>query len=248
MNYYPAFYPLYNQRLLTQSTYILDFKQGDVNADGIADSVYLVGHKTGPDEIYADNIFVIIKDGRTNSTSRIPLANAGGYNAQLFLGHFTSKQKDDMLVSIDTGGSGRYIAAYLYTIQQNRPILLLDSDSFERNSMYTATFENNFKVAVTNEYGNKTFIIDVSSKRKMYIDAGIYNEFGKLLKPTVGGVLALGALFPLVNDYNGLYQLLAYQRIIGIYNADNLGAVQTYLKWNGKKLDVDRVEVSIMEA
>lgn len=228
------------------NTYILDFKSGDVNGDGFIDKVYLTGQKTSPDELYAENIAIVIQDGKTNIMLKIPLHNAAGYNAQLLLSNFTTNQQLDILVSIDTGGSGGYILAYLYTIRNNQSILLFNSSSFEESSMYNANFKENFKVEVSSEHGNVKFIIDISSNMKMYIVAGIYNESGKLLKPTEGGVLALGALFPLVNNYNGLYQLLAYQRIIGIYNADNLGAVQTYIKWDGKELIVDRVEVAIM--
>lgn len=231
---------------VSQNTYILDFKSGDVNGDGLFDKVYLTGQKTSPGEFFADNIAIVIQDGRTNTFLQIPLINAAGYNSQLFLGNFSSRQQMDILVNIDTGGSGGYILAWLYTIKNNIPLLLFDSDSFGRSSMYSAVFKDNFKVEVSSVHGNKKFIIDISSNKKMYIDSGIYNESGKLLKPTEGGVLALGALFPLVNNYNGLYQLLAYQRIIGIYNADNLGAVQTYLKWDGSGIIADRVEVAIM--
>jgi hypothetical protein len=226
--------------------YILDLKSGDVNGDGIIDKVCLTGQKTSPGELFADNIAIVIQDGRTNISLKIPLNNAAGYNAQLFLGTFTSKQQMDILVSIDTGGSGGYILAWLYTIRNNQSLLLFNSAGFEESSTYKADFKENFKVDVSSGHGNGKFIIDLSGNRKMYIDAGIYSESGKLLKPAEGGVLGLGALYPLLVNYNGLYQLLAFQRIIGIYNADNLGAVQTYLKWNGNALITDRVEVAIM--
>lgn len=226
--------------------YILDAKSGDVNGDGVIDNVYLVGRKTGPGELFADNIGIVIRDGSANTFMQIPLKNAAGYNARLFLGRFSSEGQMDILVSIDTGGSGGYILAYLYTIRNNQALLLFDSDSFGEVSMYNAVFKDNFRVEVTSRSGGSKFILDVSGKRKMYVDAGIYSESGKLLKPTEGGVLALGALYPIVVNYDGLYRLLAYQRIIGIYNADNLGAVQTYLKWDGTKLAADRVEVAIM--
>ncbi len=231
---------------VSNNTYILDFKSGDINGDLISDSVYLVGQKTTPADIYADNIAIAVQDGRTNTFIWIPLTNAGGYNAQLFLGNFTSKQQLDILVNIDSGGSGGYIFAYLYTVRNNTPLLLFDSDNFNNNLMYRAVFLDNFKVAVSSLQGNLKFIIDVSGNMAMYLEAGVYDNNGKLLKPTEGSVLALGALYPLVNDYNGLYQLLAYQRIIGINNSDNLGAVQTYLKWNGEEIIAERVEVSIM--
>lgn len=232
---------------MSKNTYVLDFKQGDVNGDGIIDNVYLLGQKESQTDYYADNLMILVQNQHMN-IAQIPLKNAGGYNSSLFLGPFTSKQKLDILVSVDTGGSGGYIFAFLYTLMNNRPIELFNANSFENYSMYEAQFRDNFKVEISGKNNNALFIIDVSSRRDLYINAGIYDKSGKLIKETKGGVLGLGALFPLVSNYNGLYQLLAYQRIIGIYNADNLGAVQTYLEWDGKKLTSNRVEVSIMQS
>lgn len=51
---------------------ILDFKQGDVNGDGIADVIYLCGNKAdGPTGIFADNIALFIQDGFTKKTVQI---------------------------------------------------------------------------------------------------------------------------------------------------------------------------------
>jgi hypothetical protein len=202
------FNPFYRRDNIQPNTYILDFKQGDVTGDKIIDNVYLIGNKKSPEDYYTDNLAVLIKN-QSNNFIRIPLNNAGGYNAKLFLGAFTSKQKLDILVSVDSGGSGGYIFAFLYTIQNNQPIELFNSDKFNEDSQYTAQFRNDFKVEVSNKNGDIKFIIDVSSKRSFYIDAGIYNSSGKLVNTTTGGVLGLGALFPLVNNYDGLYQLLA---------------------------------------
>ncbi|QZY55968.1 VCBS repeat-containing protein [Crassaminicella profunda] len=226
--------------------HILDFKQGDINGDGILDYVYLIGQRSSLNE-FEDHIFILIQDGRTHQATKIPLKNIGGYNGQLFLGPFTSKNKLDILFSMDTGGSGRYIYAYLYTIKNNQPILIFDYDQFNGYSMYSAQFQNDFKVSVISEKKDKKFIIDVSSNKKMYIDAGVYDKNGKLLKPTDGGVLALGNLSPIIQNYNERYMLLGLQRIIGINNSDNLGAIQTYLKWDKKNFVPFFVQGLIMD-
>jgi len=232
-----------------QNLSILDFKTGDVTGDGIIDYVYLVGKKTSPDAVFADKIELIIYDGKTNQLLNNKLENAAGYNSHLFLSNFSTKQRLDILINIDTGGSGKYILAYLYTISENSFEVLFNSGNFNKKSKYKAEFKENFKVLVSgNGYGNNvTFITDLSGKSKFYINNGVYTESGRLIKPLEGGVLGLGALVPHANDYASvLYQLLAYQRIIGRNNADNLGAVQTYIKWNGKEFTFDRVELAIM--
>ncbi|MEG0774263.1 VCBS repeat-containing protein [Clostridium sp.] len=231
---------------MRNNTYILDFKQGDVNGDGFPEDIYLLGEKTSPDEFFSDNITLLIKVPKANIYIKVPLHNASGYNAELYLGHFTDHDKLDMLVSVDTGGSGRYILSYLYTLKNLKPVLIFDSNVFESNSNYTATFIDQFKVIVKSMQDNTEFTIDVSNNKEMYLEAGIYESSGKISNPTVGGVLGLGALWPLQENYNGLSSLLALQRIIGINNADNLGAVYTYLKWDEKKIVEDRVQIGIM--
>jgi hypothetical protein len=233
-------------KALPEHMHILDFKKGDVNGDGFPQNVYLIGKKSSPDDFFSDNIALLIQNLNTNTYMKIPLRNASGYNAELYLGHFTTLDKLDILVSIDTGGSGRYISSYLYTLEQKKPVLLFDSNTFDNNSIYDATFIDKFKVTIRSRQDNSNFLIDVSTNSEIYIDAGIYDKNGTLLKSTEGGVLGLGALWPLQENYDDLTSLLALQRIIGINNADNLGAVHTYLKWDGKKFIADRVQVAIL--
>ncbi|GGE32661.1 hypothetical protein GCM10011391_09150 [Pullulanibacillus camelliae] len=47
------------------------------------------------------------------------------------------------------------------------------------------------------------------------------------------------------SDRDGTFELEAYQRIAGRYNADGLGYVQTVLKWNGEIFVADRQDVAI---
>lgn len=231
---------------IPKTSYILDFKRGYVTGYGLIDNVYLLGEKSSADEYFSDNISLLIQNPFTNISIKIPLPNASGYDAKLYLGYFTSFQKMDILISMDTGGSGRYILAYLYAINNLNPVLLLDSTTFESNSMYDAIFQDNFKVMVKSNQDDTTFIIDVSSNKDSYINANIYNKNGKLLTSTEGGVLGLGALWPLQENYDELTSLVALQRIIGINNSDNLGAIETYLKWDGSRLITSRKQLTIL--
>lgn len=238
-------YDYYNN--VTYRYYFLDFKLGDVTGDGIVDRVYLVGEKTSIEDSLSDNIIIVIQDGKTNQLIRIKLDHASGYNAKIFLGNITCKNKMDILVKIDTGGSGGYILAYLYTITNGQIALLLDSDSFDKISSYEVNFIENFKITVTNIADEQSFTLDVKNHKNDYIKDGIYNKDGTLLKETKGGVLSLGALYPVIEEYNGLFNLLAYQRIIGINNSDNLGAIETYLQWNGEHIEINRINAVITD-
>ncbi|HEU5139935.1 MAG TPA: hypothetical protein VFT51_08175, partial [Bacillales bacterium] len=77
------------------------------------------------------------------------------------------------------------------------------------------------------------YILDLTYKGKDYLSE-IYNSDGTLKEPIQGWVNPLSGLYPIDFDRNGTYELEAYQRIAGRYNADSLGYVQTVLKWNGQ--------------
>ena len=101
-------------------------KQGDVTGEGIIDYVYLYGRKNVETEIFADHITLVIQDGRSNQTSTISLQNNAGYNAKLFLGDYSKDNILDILVSIESGGSGGYGIFYIYSFKNNIPHLLFD--------------------------------------------------------------------------------------------------------------------------
>lgn len=236
-------YDTYNK--ISYRYYFLDYRLGDVTGDGIVDRVFLIGEKTSSTELFSENISVIIQDGKTNQFIKISMEHAAGYNAKLFLGNFTSSKKLDILIKIDSGGSGGYILSYLYSLMEGRICLLLDSESFEKISSYTVNFLDFFTVEVDSNDDDTQFVLSVSANKVDYIREGIYSEEGKILKEMQGSVLALGAMFPIIEEYNGLFKLIAYQRIIGINNSDNIGALETYLKWNGEHMEIERVNAVI---
>lgn len=111
-------YVYHRQNDYTSSIY--SYAQGDVNGDSLEDQVYLVGQET-PDSPYITNITLVIQDGRNNKFHSIPLKTNTGYNPRLFLGDFTGSGTDDILVSMDSGGSGGFGYFYIYSFLANHP-------------------------------------------------------------------------------------------------------------------------------
>ncbi len=213
--------------------FILDSKQGDVTGDGIIDFVYLVGNKPfDPPGIFVENITIIIQDGRTGQFSRITLEANAGYNPKLFLGDFTSDGVNDIYVAIASGGSGGFGYYYIYSFRNNFPRKLFDFEEFNQEYQYTVEYEDYYKVEVISKNLDKKYILDISYKDDDYLD-DIYDENGKLIKPIQGQVLGVAEVYPVDINRDDTYDLLAIQRIIGRYNADTLGFVQTPLKWDG---------------
>lgn len=232
MYYYPHHFWRQMQK---NNIYILDFKRGDVNGDKIIDNVYLVGERPyGLESPFTNNITLIIQDRKTNVFTRIPLKQNAGYNPTIFLGDFTEGKVKNILISIASGGSGGFAFYYIYSFTGNTPKKIFDYEKFNEKYKYDVIYKDCYQVEVKEKNKNKKYIIDIKYKGDEYLSE-IYNENGKLKAPVEGWINALGGLYPIDFQRNRSYELYALQRIVGRYNADGLGYVQTSLEWNGQE-------------
>ncbi len=229
------------------NTRIVDFKRGDVNGDKIIDNIFLTGEKPfGENSLFVENITLVIQDGKTGMIIKVPLEYNAGYFPRLFLADFTDDKIDDIKITIEAGGSGGYVFYYIFSFANNILRLLFDFNEFNKRYKYTVDYQDYYKVNVVNTTLNKKYIIDISNKDPEYLSQ-IYDSEGKLIEPIKGEVLPLGGLFPIVIDEkSGLYDLLAKQRIIGRYNADTLGYVNTLLRWNGQMFELLNQELAVL--
>jgi hypothetical protein len=219
------------------------YARGDVNGDGIPDNVYLTGTKT-PDSPFIQNITLVIQDGVTGRLSRIPLKENTGYDPALFLGDFTGDGVKDILISIFSGGSGGMMWHYIYSFVNNSPKLIFDFNAYNEDYKYDVTYKDNYKAEVISRKNNEKYIIDLTYKGQDYLNE-IYNEQGILKQPISGFVDPIGGLYPVDYDLNGVYELLAYQRIAGRYNADGIGNVLNILKWKDNRFDLYEQNIAI---
>lgn len=252
-NPYPSKQELLDMKLSLQSAFSREMnlyrtvtvasKQGDIDGDGIKDNVFLTANKT-PDSPFWRNVTLVIQNGRTNQYEHVPMKNNAGYNPTLFLGDFTGNKGDDILVVIDTGGSGGSIYAYVFSYLNGQLMTIFNSDALDETYKYAVNYENEYKAKVISYYLKERYILDLTYKDKEYLSE-IYNKDGVLKAPIEGWVNPLSGLYPVDYNRDGIYELEAYQRIAGRYNADSLGFVQTVLKWNGLAFAPDRQNVAI---
>ncbi|MFC0273509.1 VCBS repeat-containing protein [Metabacillus herbersteinensis] len=222
---------------------IVATKRGDIQGDGIIDNVLLTANKT-PNSPFRKNITLVVQNGSTNHIQQIPFKNNVGYNPTLFLGDFTGNKVDDILVVIDTGGSGGAIYAYVFSYINGQMRQIFNSDVFNNDYKYGVTYQDQYKATVISHKLKEKYILDLNYKGKEYL-TDIYSKNGVLKAPIEGWVNPLSGLYPVDFNRDGIYELEAYQRIAGRYNADSLGFVQTVLKWNGQVFGPDRQNVAI---
>jgi hypothetical protein len=232
---------------LMNNRYLLAIQEGDVSGDGVSDKVYLYGSKIVDSESsFVDNISIVIEDGHSGEISTItPYFNAG-YNPRLFLGDFTADSVDDIKLSIDSGGSGGYGYFYIYTYINNTPKEIFNFNQYNALYQYKVNYIALYRVEVYNFNHDKLFILDVSYKGDEYVSQ-YYDEFGMLIIPIQGDVLAINAIMPFVqNEEVNAYELLAYQRIIGPINSDTLGYIENVLSWDGQEFVSTRMSAVIL--
>lgn len=222
---------------------IVSSAQGDVNGDGIPDNVYLTGTRS-TDSPFTENITLIIQDGRTGRFFMVPLSENSGYNPSLLLEDFTGEGAADILISIATGGSGGIMYYYIYSFINNTVKLIFDFNVYNEYYKYDVTYKDNYKVELASKENSQRYIIDISNKGDEYLNE-IYDENGRLKNSISGFVNPLSGLYPVDFDSNGVYELLAYEKIAGRYNADGLGYVLNTLKWRNSVFVLDNQNVAI---
>jgi hypothetical protein len=224
--------------------FVVASARGDVTGDKIPDNIYLSGIKM-PDSPFVQDITLVVQDGKTGKFVTVPLKENVGYNPTLFLGDFNGDGVKDILIRIDSGGSGAFTYDYIYSFVKNVPKVLFDFEVYNETYKYDINYKNNYKVEVISQKNKTRYIIDLTDKGKEYLNE-IYDSDGKLKAPIEGFINPLSALFPVDVDMDGVYDLLAFQKIAGRYNADSLGYVENFLKWDNGAFNLFNQYVAIL--
>ncbi len=219
------------------------FASGDVNGDGIADNVLLTGYKT-PDSPFVQNITLVIQDGSTGQFYETALKENAGYGPALFLGDFTGDGVLDIQISIASGGSGAIMYHYIFSDLNNQTKLLFDFEKYNSEYQYTVTYKDRYVVEVVSKKNKMRYLLDISNKGSEYLSE-IYYRNGLLKAPISGFVNPLSVLQPVDFNYDRVLELMAFQKIAGRYNADSLGYIQNFLKWDGQRFVLDNQTVAI---
>ncbi|MCR1934037.1 hypothetical protein ACQX0N_02785 [Clostridium tepidum] len=215
--------------------YILDTKCADVNGDGLDEIITITGKKPYGEDGFIEDITLNVKNKKTNVDISIKPKDNAGYEPNLFIGKFGDDNIPKVFLSINSGGSGGYYFNYIYSFKDNIAMLIFDYEKFSKNNQYAAVYEHYYKVRVKSKKSNLEGVIDLKSIRDKEYLSQIYDTNGKFKKPITGEVLFLGNLSALSLNGSSGFSLLTHQRIIGLYNADTLGSVESILHWDGYK-------------
>ena len=217
---------------------------GDMTGDGAPEIVFLMGEQWDG-TAYWQNVGLEIVDGNSKKATYVPLALNEGYEPQILLGSMTDRSRVDVLIAMDTGSSG---AIGLYTVVGyigGTYRTLFNSEQFAREMRYTVKYLDQYAVRAQSENTGMNYYIDLAGKDAAELEQ-IYREDGILRQPQEGFVDPVSLLYPADVNRDGLLELVAWQRISGLYHADGLGDFINTLAWNGRTFALASQTVGIL--
>lgn len=215
----------------------------DLTGDRIPDMVCLTGIREEGSEYWGE-IRVEARDGRTGMTAMAALPGGGGYGPRMFLGNFTGMKGLEVLASADTGGSGGTTLDGIYRFQDGKLIQIFDSEEYNQRYAYRVSYQDGYRVLAQSLVNGLDFWIDLYGRGQEYLKQ-IYQPDGRLTGPREGFVNPLSGLYPVDFDGDGVFELVALQRIAGLYNADGLGYFQNILSWQEGEFVLSGQQVSV---
>jgi len=227
----------------TNGPFVVAYQFSDVTGDGIADGIFLIATKLN-DSPLLNNMSLVVQNGFTHEISVYHLKKVAGYNPTIWTGDLTGDRVDDILVTVQSGGSGAIVYAYVFSFISGKLGKIFDSIKFHEDRQYEVKYGNFAEVVVTSRNPNMRYILNIQYKGKEYLDE-IYNRNGKLKEPIEGWVDPISGIYPIDLAGDGKYSLLTMEQIAGRYHADSLGFVENVLNWNGLAFESVRQQVAI---
>lgn len=232
---------------LSEDLIVLARHTADVNGDGKKESVILLGERLNEDSLYMDNIYLLVEQSNGKEYVVCLSKEGGAYLPSIKLCDFTGDKVPEVMVSLPTGGSGGIINYYIYSLKDNKPVMIFDSD--KTSVKIEGVFAENYKgkIHVKDDKGmyDITALIDLKEKKDVYEELGIYKD-GKIVKDMYHELMpnSLYSFIKSIDIYGyGVMGLEAYQSVKGSCNADFVANIVTIWKWENGEWDLVRVAV-----
>lgn len=222
---------------------IIDVAYGSITNKYSDDSVVLVGEFHDEKSNHANSLQLVInRENDLPITVNVPY---NGYNMQLFVGDFTGDKIDNIMIrgeyenpQIYKDGHDNLISyelGVIYKYESEKLIEIFNMKKYKNNNLACAKFKSNYRTSVS--CGKKKYLIDLSTRPKEYLNK-IYDEDKTVktnLKPTLDNP---SEIFPIKVVFSDCYNLLIYQRIVGINNSDVIGTIETLINLNNNNINI----------
>lgn len=204
----------------------------DITGDGFEEYIKLEGTLLSNKSSFYQNVWLDIKGPFKNSWT-ISLQN--GYRPDLSFINLDREQNSSIFYKVAKDSEAKSHHYQVYTLQGNK----IQSIELPSDLQIQSKLKNNFKLELTISPTRKPIIIDLQQNRALYINEGIYNTDGDILKKNTPVIKAISEIKPFKINHSNVYGLKTFQHIL-IANTDiRIGSLETewhYLnhKWQNK--------------
>ncbi len=195
---------------LSLSSPVCDYKIGSVIESDKFNHISLCSEG----KIYRENIEIKVKNGE-NEIIVEPNVNMG-YNPQIYVANFADNGLEQVLYSVESGGSGGYSFYQMFSFKGEKPQSLFDSEDFNPN-IEASYIENN--IIEINYEGKKLYLDSSNSGCQNKDDCTLY-------------ISSVNTIVPYFNIALDRYYLEIYQRIFGGYQANSFGYIVSLIEVN----------------
>lgn len=219
---------------LANNIYLLTAASDEVTGDNAVDAVLLVGVKTTEQDRFAQNIDIIVRDGKSGRFVTASLPDVSGYESSLFIGDFDGDKVNDVMVTAPSGGSGGSTNHTIAAFPGFVPSVLF-SNKDNTGTTFSGHFLDNFQMELVNDATGRKTRVDIAGAKSRYIESGVYSANGKLLKSITPYAYPYGSLKPVDLNQDGTYELKGVQKVVGTNNADAVAHVYSYWQYNSSQ-------------
>lgn len=179
-----------------------------------------------------DLVLIVNIPGQKTAEINLPADFNGGYGNTLSADDFTGDKKDEIVISMATGGSGGVVNYLIYTYRENRWQLIY-SPIYPGEIKMTGKYLDGYKAQINLQGISKPVILNLLARKK-YLDAASIYKAGKLKEEVIPW---MNFDIMQITDYNrdGIQEVRAHYTINGTCNADDIASVWAIWKYeNGR--------------
>lgn len=238
--------------LLNNKKMIIDAAYGSITNRYSDDKVILVGVFPDEKSNYTNSLQLVInRENDLPLTIDVPYS---GYNMQLFVGDFTGDRVDNIMIRGEYKDSDNnsinenkdikvksdnnligYEIGVIYKYENENLIEIFNVNKYKSNNLCTAKFKSNYRTSVT--CNKKKYLIDLSTRSNKYLSK-IYDE-NKKVKTNLSPILDNPCgIYPIKQIFSDKYELLIYQRIVGIDKKDIIGTIESLIDLKNNELNI----------
>lgn len=210
---------------------VIDFKQADVFGDGTKADVYLLGTRAfGEVNPKVEHLTLRVVSCHNNEELEIGLVADSGYGPKLIIEDFTGDLAKDIMITSYTN-PGSYIFTEIYRIYEDELEQIFSTEKFNEEYTGSVIYKDNYRIEVSTDQPGKIYSIDLGIMPASDLEK-LYDENQRLREPTEGTLVGVVAVNVIDYDHNNVYDIAVVQRILGADQEQNLGLVETFMKWN----------------